>query len=76
MFITEYECREDCKNLEESHGEICVMCNRCDRFTSETDRIDELVEEMWEEERERMELLQKVCRVNVPEGSGLLGRTN
>lgn len=23
---------EKCKNLEESYGEICVMCNKCGRW--------------------------------------------
>ena len=23
---------DDCKNLEESYGEICVRCNKCGRF--------------------------------------------
>ena len=25
----------DCKNLEESYGEICVRCNKCGRFDEE-----------------------------------------
>lgn len=24
--------RDDCKNLAESYGEICVLCNKCGRF--------------------------------------------
>lgn len=23
---------KDCKNLEDSYGEICVKCNKCGRF--------------------------------------------
>ena len=26
---------DDCKNLEESYGEICVRCNKCGRFDEE-----------------------------------------
>ena len=52
MFISDYGVRDDCKNLEESSGEICVMCNRCGRFTTDTDRMAPLVEEMWREEDE------------------------
>ena len=26
---------DDCKNLEESYGEICVRCNKCGRFDKE-----------------------------------------
>lgn len=27
-----YGVTDDCKNLEESYGEICVKCNKCGRF--------------------------------------------
>ncbi len=27
--------RDDCKNLAESYGEICVLCNKCGRFDKE-----------------------------------------
>ena len=30
-----YEVTDDCKNLEESYGEICVLCNKCGRFDEE-----------------------------------------
>ena len=26
---------EDCQNVEESYGEICVHCNKCGRFDAE-----------------------------------------
>ena len=26
---------DDCKNLQESYGEICVRCNKCGRFDKE-----------------------------------------
>lgn len=26
---------DDCQNLEESYGEICVHCNKCGRFDSD-----------------------------------------
>jgi hypothetical protein len=30
-----YGVTDDCKNLEESYGEICVQCNKCGRFDEE-----------------------------------------
>lgn len=27
-----YGVTDDCKNLKESYGEICVRCNKCGRF--------------------------------------------
>lgn len=30
-----YGVTDDCKNLEESYGEICVKCNKCGRFDKE-----------------------------------------
>jgi len=24
--------KDNCKNIEESYGEICVRCNKCGRF--------------------------------------------
>ena len=30
-----YGVTDDCKNLEESYGEICVRCNKCGRFDEE-----------------------------------------
>lgn len=48
--IIDYSCRDDCKNLEESYGEICVQCNRCGRFDVDVDRMAPLVEELWRKE--------------------------
>ncbi len=31
MFVC-YSIAENCKNLEQSYGEICVHCNKCERF--------------------------------------------
>lgn len=28
----DFKARDDCENLENSYGEICVKCNRCGRF--------------------------------------------
>ena len=33
----------DCKNLSESYGEICVKCNKCGRFDQEK-QIEEMAE--------------------------------
>ena len=33
----DYGVTEDCKNLEESYGEICVKCNKCGRFDVEAE---------------------------------------
>jgi len=27
--------KDNCQNLEESYGEICVRCNKCGRFCEE-----------------------------------------
>lgn len=32
MIRIDYSIRDDCKNLEESYGEICVHCNKCGRW--------------------------------------------
>lgn len=28
----DFSVADDCKNLEDSYGEICVRCNKCGRF--------------------------------------------
>lgn len=33
MFIhVDFGVTENCQNLEDSYGEICVKCNKCGRF--------------------------------------------
>ena len=32
MIFIDYAVTDDCKNPEESYGEICVQCNKCGRF--------------------------------------------
>ena len=32
MVFTDYQAVDNCKNIEQSYGEICVHCNRCGRF--------------------------------------------
>jgi hypothetical protein len=39
-----YAVTDDCKNLAESYGEICVQCNKCGRF----DKFDKGEEESEE----------------------------
>lgn len=36
--------RDDCKNLEDSWGEICVRCNKCGRFDDQEDDTEEAEE--------------------------------
>lgn len=36
-----FSVREDCKNLMESYGEICVQCNKCGRFGEEVEEEQE-----------------------------------
>lgn len=36
----DYGVREDCKNLKESYGEICVKCNKCGRFNKHDSQIE------------------------------------
>ena len=36
-----YSVIDDCKNLEESYGEICVQCNKCGRFDTEEEQTGE-----------------------------------
>lgn len=33
-----YGVAEDCKNPEESYGEICIRCNKCRRWDKEIKR--------------------------------------
>ena len=35
-----YAVTDDCKNLEESYGEICVRCNKCGRFDKEKEESE------------------------------------
>ena len=37
-----YSVTEDCINLKESYGVICVKCNACGRFNKSTQRQSEL----------------------------------
>ncbi|MBU3111965.1 hypothetical protein [Clostridium lacusfryxellense] len=32
MIFVEYGALDNCKNVMESYGEICVHCNQCGRF--------------------------------------------
>ena len=52
MLSIDYGVIDECRNPEESYGEICVQCNRCGRFSRDEDRMDPLVEELWREEDE------------------------
>jgi hypothetical protein len=36
-----YGVTDDCKNLEESYGEICVQCNKCGRFDEDKAESEE-----------------------------------
>lgn len=36
----DFAVTKDCKNPEESYGEICVKCNRCGRFDKKEDTED------------------------------------
>jgi len=31
---------KDCKNKQESYGEICVKCNKCGRFDKEEEKSE------------------------------------
>lgn len=35
MIFVDYGVTEDCQNLEDSYGCVCVKCNRCGRFDKE-----------------------------------------
>ena len=35
-----YAVTDDCKNLAESYGEICVQCNKCGRFDKEEEESE------------------------------------
>ena len=35
-----YGVTDDCKNLEESYGAICVKCNKCGRFDKDGARSE------------------------------------
>lgn len=36
-----YSALDECQNLEESYGEICVLCNKCGRWTKKEQDEDE-----------------------------------
>ena len=38
MVFDEQMVLENCKNIQESFGEICVRCNKCGRFNKEKDK--------------------------------------
>ena len=40
MLHITYSTTEDCKNMGESYGEICVHCNKCGRW-EEQDKSDD-----------------------------------
>lgn len=40
-----YAVTDDCKNLAESYGEICVQCNKCGRFDKKKEDEENEVEE-------------------------------
>lgn len=42
---------DNCKNLMESYGEICVKCNKCGRF-DEADEWQKMCEEAEKEKEE------------------------
>ena len=39
--MIDYGVTDDCQNLEESYGEICVKCNKCGRFDKEKEKRNE-----------------------------------
>lgn len=43
IVFDDYAALENCENLEESYGEICLHCDKCGRFNkeSEGERLDE-----------------------------------
>jgi hypothetical protein len=42
MMHIDYSALDNCVNLEDSYGEICVNCNCCGRFDPETANICKL----------------------------------
>jgi hypothetical protein len=38
MIHIDFSIRKDCKNLQDSFGEICVKCNACGRFDKKTQK--------------------------------------
>ena len=36
----DYAALDNCKNIEESYGEICVQCNKCGRFDKKEIKIE------------------------------------
>jgi len=48
---------DDCQNLEESYGEICVYCDKCGRYSKQTD------EEKATAEKEAEEIRQEIAKV-------------
>lgn len=38
MTFDETYVLENCENLEQSYGEICVKCNKCGRYSKKKDK--------------------------------------
>lgn len=41
MVLIDYGVTDNCQNLEESYGEICVKCNKCGRFDTENEERED-----------------------------------
>ena len=51
MIFIDYSVTEDCKNLEQSYGEICIQCNKCGRFDKNKDEeVQKKIDAIFKEE--------------------------
>ena len=41
MMLMDYVCAKECKNTEESFGEICLKCEKCGRKFNDGIMIDD-----------------------------------
>jgi hypothetical protein len=52
MSHASFDAMSDCKNLDQSYGQICVKCNRCGRFATAPADVEKLLSEVRQLETE------------------------
>ena len=76
MIHIDFSIGKDCKNLQDSFGEICVKCNACGRFDKKTEKqcyLNVLKNQLqenkefdnWADEPELIELQKTNININI-----------
>jgi hypothetical protein len=64
MIFVDFPAVEECKNIGESYGEICVHCNQCGRFSKIGDVAGRcLLDGPCPNERDGMCISEEVCEL-------------